>query len=276
MGFVRRRARRRTALVVGGAAYAVGRHQGGQQESDDGGYDEPPPEAAPAPAEPSATIDYDELAAAREAARRRHPDRRGVRGRQGQDPRNLTHAIAAMRSRLPEPTGGLPELVVEDSPDAADLALLEEQVAAAAIAAAGLGEEQEFGIFARETTVASWRASPPSSGAGIASCRRCGSRNRCAIVGWRTHSSPARRPRRAAEAARSSCFTPTTYSLAVSTSGSDTRRSGSSRTARREALRAGTARSCEAPSDAACRARTSSVSSGAGSSATEVREDAEQ
>jgi ribosomal protein S18 acetylase RimI-like enzyme len=54
-----------------------------------------------------------------------------------------------MRSRLTEPTGGLPELVVEDSPDAADLALLEEQVAAAANAAAGLGEEQEFGIFAR-------------------------------------------------------------------------------------------------------------------------------
>jgi GNAT superfamily N-acetyltransferase len=54
-----------------------------------------------------------------------------------------------MRSRLSEPTGGLPELVIEDSPDAADLALLEEQVAAAAIAAAGLGEEHEFGIFAR-------------------------------------------------------------------------------------------------------------------------------
>jgi hypothetical protein len=63
MGFVRRRARRRTALVVGGAAYAVGRHQGGQQQQpDDGGYDEPPPQAAPAPAAPSATIDYDELA----------------------------------------------------------------------------------------------------------------------------------------------------------------------------------------------------------------------
>jgi Short C-terminal domain len=62
MGFVRRRARRRTALVVGGAAYAYGHHRGGQQASDDGGYDEPPPEAAPAPAEPSATIDYDELA----------------------------------------------------------------------------------------------------------------------------------------------------------------------------------------------------------------------
>jgi GNAT superfamily N-acetyltransferase len=54
-----------------------------------------------------------------------------------------------MRSCVPEPTGGLPELVVEDSPDAGDLALLEEQVAAAATAAAGLGDEQEFGIFGR-------------------------------------------------------------------------------------------------------------------------------
>ena len=61
MGFVRRRARRRTALVVGGAAYAAGRHRGGGQD-EAGGYDEPPPEAAPAPAEPSAGIDYDELA----------------------------------------------------------------------------------------------------------------------------------------------------------------------------------------------------------------------
>jgi len=40
-------------------------------------------------------------------------------------------------------------LVVEDSPDPADLALLEEQVAAAAVAAAGMGEEREFGIFVR-------------------------------------------------------------------------------------------------------------------------------
>ena len=55
-----------------------------------------------------------------------------------------------MRSPLPERTGGLPALVVEDSPDAADVALLEEQVAAAAIAAAGLGDEQEFAIFARD------------------------------------------------------------------------------------------------------------------------------
>jgi GNAT superfamily N-acetyltransferase len=41
-------------------------------------------------------------------------------------------------------------LVVEDSPAAADLALLEERVAAAARGAAGAGEEQEFGIFARD------------------------------------------------------------------------------------------------------------------------------
>jgi GNAT superfamily N-acetyltransferase len=51
---------------------------------------------------------------------------------------------------MPEPTAPLPELVVEDSPDVADLALLEEQVAAAAIAAAGIGDEREFGIFGRD------------------------------------------------------------------------------------------------------------------------------
>lgn len=55
-----------------------------------------------------------------------------------------------MRPGVPERAAGLPGLVVEDSPAAADLALLEENVAAAAIAAAGLGEEQEFGIFARD------------------------------------------------------------------------------------------------------------------------------
>ena len=55
-----------------------------------------------------------------------------------------------MRSSVPERTGGSPALIVEDSPDAADVALLEEQVAAAAIAAAGLGDEQEFAIFARD------------------------------------------------------------------------------------------------------------------------------
>ena len=60
MGMVRRRARRRTALVVGGAAYAAGRHRGGGQGDEEAAYDEPPA-AAPAPAEPSASIDYDEL-----------------------------------------------------------------------------------------------------------------------------------------------------------------------------------------------------------------------
>jgi len=45
--------------------------------------------------------------------------------------------------------GGSHRLVVEDSPDPADLALLEEQVAAVAVAAAGMGEEREFGIFVR-------------------------------------------------------------------------------------------------------------------------------
>jgi len=41
-------------------------------------------------------------------------------------------------------------LVVEDEPDARDLALLEEKLAAAAVAAVGLGEEEDFGIFARD------------------------------------------------------------------------------------------------------------------------------
>ena len=41
-------------------------------------------------------------------------------------------------------------LVVEDHPDPGDLALLDEQLAAAAVAAAGVGEEQEFGIFVRD------------------------------------------------------------------------------------------------------------------------------
>jgi GNAT superfamily N-acetyltransferase len=55
-----------------------------------------------------------------------------------------------VRPQVPATAGGLPELVVEDSPAAADVALLEAHVAAAAAAAAGLGEEQEFAIFARQ------------------------------------------------------------------------------------------------------------------------------
>jgi GNAT superfamily N-acetyltransferase len=41
-------------------------------------------------------------------------------------------------------------LVVEDDPDPRDLALLEEKLAAAAVAAAGVGEEEEFAIFVRD------------------------------------------------------------------------------------------------------------------------------
>jgi GNAT superfamily N-acetyltransferase len=43
-------------------------------------------------------------------------------------------------------------LVVEDDPDPRDLALLEEELAAAAVAAVGAGEEEEFGIFVRDDT----------------------------------------------------------------------------------------------------------------------------
>jgi ribosomal protein S18 acetylase RimI-like enzyme len=45
---------------------------------------------------------------------------------------------------------GLHRLVVEDSPSPGDVALLEERVATAAFAAAGIGAEQEFGIFVRD------------------------------------------------------------------------------------------------------------------------------
>lgn len=47
---------------------------------------------------------------------------------------------------MPDP----PHLIVEDEPAAADLALLEERVAAAVTARAGIGEEREFGIFLRD------------------------------------------------------------------------------------------------------------------------------
>ena len=41
-------------------------------------------------------------------------------------------------------------LVLDDSPGLADLALLEDQVAAAAIAAAGVGNDRAFAIFVRD------------------------------------------------------------------------------------------------------------------------------
>jgi len=45
---------------------------------------------------------------------------------------------------------GPPRLVVEDPPDPADLALLEERVAAAATAAARADEEREFAVLVRD------------------------------------------------------------------------------------------------------------------------------
>ena len=51
---------------------------------------------------------------------------------------------------LTGPVAASHRLAVEDSPDPADLALLETEVAAAAIAAAGQGEDQEFGVFVRD------------------------------------------------------------------------------------------------------------------------------
>jgi GNAT superfamily N-acetyltransferase len=45
---------------------------------------------------------------------------------------------------------GSHRLVVEDSPPPADVALLEEQVEAAAVAAAGVGDAHEFGVFVRD------------------------------------------------------------------------------------------------------------------------------
>ena len=41
-------------------------------------------------------------------------------------------------------------LVVEHEPDPRDLAVLEDKLAAAAVAAVGAGEEEEFGIFVRD------------------------------------------------------------------------------------------------------------------------------
>ena len=41
-------------------------------------------------------------------------------------------------------------LAVEDEPDPAELALLEERLAEAAVVAAGVGVEREFGIFVRD------------------------------------------------------------------------------------------------------------------------------
>ena len=76
-------------------------------------------------------------------------------------------------------------LVVEDSPDPADLALLEDQVAAAAIVAAGLGDDQEFGIFIRDDD---GRIVAGISGivwAGCCELQPCGSTPRSEAAAWR-------------------------------------------------------------------------------------------
>ena len=114
-------------------------------------------------------------------------------------------------------------LVLEDSPAPADLALLEEQVTAAAIAAAGLGDDEEFGIFARDDEgrvvagisaivwggccelQAMW-VDEPLRGRGLA---------RALMT--------ARKQKPGGEAVRSSSSGPTTYWHRASTNGSATR-----------------------------------------------------
>ena len=251
MGFVRRRARRRTALVVeerptqpAGTEAVTGVTEEGY---DDAGQDQqaaPPPQAAAAPAEASPGIDYGELeqlgklhadgtltdeefAAAKAKILEADPrDRRNaIASARADGAVARTHRRGRARRGRPGATRGAGARPPRSPPP--DLV------------------SGSSGSLAGTTTVASWRASPPSSGAGIASCRRCGSRNRCATAGWRTHSSPVRRPRLAAEAARSSCFS---YDLLArglyDRLGYET--VGVIENCPAEALRAGTARTCEA------------------------------
>ena len=76
-------------------------------------------------------------------------------------------------------------LVVEDSPDAADLALLEERVTAAAIAAAGVGEDRAFGIFVRDGERRILAGISGMTWAAAASCTPCGSTSRSGAAGSR-------------------------------------------------------------------------------------------
>jgi len=101
-------------------------------------------------------------------------------------------------------------LVVEDSPDPADLALLEDHVAAAAVAAAGVGAEEEFGVFVRDVDGRILAGISASSGTDTASCRRCGSTRRSEVADCRELSWRRRRARPGAGAAPWSCFMPTT------------------------------------------------------------------
>ena len=132
-------------------------------------------------------------------------------------------------------------LVVEDSPDLADLALLEDHVAAAAIAAAGVGDDQEFGIFVRDDE---GQILAGISGLVWGGC--------CELQAMWVHSSlrgrglaRRRRTRPADGAALSSSSAPTTCSRAASMNGSATRPSASSRAGRPAARPGGTARTCE-------------------------------
>jgi len=150
-----------------------------------------------------------------------------------------------MRSRVPAPAGRLPELVVEDSPAAADVALLEERVAAAAMAAAGVGEEQEFGIFARDAdgrvvagiSAVVWGGYCELQAMWVDEALR----NRGLAHALMSGAEDEARRR----GCRSLYSTHTTCSLVVCTSASDTRQPESSRTVQQGARRAGTARCCE-------------------------------
>ena len=68
------------------------------------------------------------------------------------------------------------DLVVEAEPDPHDLALLEERLAADAVAAAGVGDEQEFGIFVRDDRGRGGRRCfRQHLGRAAARCTQCGS-----------------------------------------------------------------------------------------------------
>ena len=151
-------------------------------------------------------------------ARRR--GRRRLRRRQDQGASRRTSTTRPCRSRCcprRQPTRGEEEavdgsyrLVIEDEPDPLDLALLEERLAAAAVASVGVGEEREFGIFARDDEGTSSRVRPAAPGVGVPRCTRCGSRSRSGVVAWRMRSWRRSTRWRAGEAAVSSWASPTT------------------------------------------------------------------
>ena len=76
-------------------------------------------------------------------------------------------------------------LVVDDAPAAADLALLEEKVAAAPVDVAGLGGEKELAVFVRDDDGRILPVFPGLSGEATASCTRCGSTRLCEVTASR-------------------------------------------------------------------------------------------